>query len=636
MKTAVDPLQPRLFDPFHGLFGPIGLKRLAQGWQSLFRAILLALMPVKQLGEHFDPLIGRPTKELYAIAGLVFLQEAFNWTHEQALDAYLFRTDVQFALNVEPGSDMCLRTFERYRALFLEDDLAAQVMNDVTLKLVHELDLNIDRQRLDSTHIFSDMATFGRTRMMAITNKRFIVQVQRHQPNDFKALPEALRQRYAPSQTKLFSTKGMSAEQRTKNRQQVAEDMRDLINRFADHAGLNTRPSYQAMVTVFSQQCEIVNDVIVVKAKTGGNCVQNPSDMDATYDGCKGPGHKAQLVETCSEENSVQLIIAALPQTAVESDTSALEPVLADLKEKGLLPEEMMADTSYGSDENVQHAATLGVELVAPMPGTGSAESPPSTVESSTMPNTTPIATESGDGPEAKDASTPSPPSTPTTPTPAGIPMSVPLELKDVPETTGVDTPMSVPLEKLTIEDFAVDERTGKVEACPSGRIPLKVLYNQGARQDQTTIEMNAADCEQCPFREACPIEKTKRGRYTVKYTTKQRRQEERRREENTEAFRKRYAWRAGVESTNSGLKGKHGLGELRVRGSPAVRHAVYMKVSGWNLCRATASGLLTSRVAKILAKLGFGAMGCWYFILYCVIRRVQQPCWAQVTPQRA
>jgi hypothetical protein len=31
-------------------------------------------------------------------------------------------------------------------------------------------------------------------------------------------------------------------------------------------------------------------------------------------------------------------------------------------------------------------------------------------------------------------------------------------------------------MEKLTIDDFAMDERTGKVEACPSGRLPLTVL----------------------------------------------------------------------------------------------------------------------------------------------------------------
>ena len=132
------------------------------------------------------------------------------------------------------------------------------------------------------------------------------------------------------------------------------------------------------MVTVFDQQCEIVADKIVVKAKTGGACVQNPSDMDATYD-----RHKVQLAETCSDENEVQLIVSAIPQTAAD-------------------------------------------------------------------------------------------------------------------------------------------------------------------------------------------------------------------------AFRERYAKRSGIESTNGGLKRKHRLRKLRVRGSPAVRHAIFLKVAGWNMNRATASGKLTSKVAGV------------------------------------
>ena len=355
-------------------------------------------------------------------------------------------------------------------------------------------------------------------------------------------------------------------EARAKSRQQVAEDMRDLVDRFADHAGLNARPSYQALVTVFGQQCEIVEDRIVVKAKTGGRCVQNPSDLGATFDGHKGQGHKVQLVETCSDANDVQLILTALPQTAVDHDTAALAPVLADLKEKDLLPEQMLADTPYGSDENVQHAATLGVELVTPTPGNE------------------PVNASSD---ETEAASTP-----PETDSPSS------------------DMPLSPPLEKLTIDDFAMDERTGKVTACPSGRIPLQVLYEQGPRKDKTTIEMRPEDCGSCPYREACPTRKTKKGKYVLDYTSQQRRQQERRREEDTDAFRERYGKRAGLESTNSGLKRKFGLGALRVRGSPGVHHAIYLKVAGWNVSRAAASGKLASRAAEILRKLGFG--GIW------------------------
>jgi len=606
MKRAVDPLQGRLFDPFEQIIPPLGRQRIQRGWQAIFRAILLSLMPVKKLGAHFHPTFGRPTKELYSVAGLLFLQEANDWTNAQAVESYLFRTDVQFALNTEPGVDeMCDRTLERYRALFLEDDLAAQIMNDVTLKLVDELDLCIDRQRLDSTHVFSDMASFGRTRMMAVCNKRFLAQVQRHHAADFNALPADVRRRYAPSQAKLFA-KGLSADQRAKSRQQVAEDMRDLLNRFADHAGLNRRPSYQALRTVFEQQCAIVEDKIVLKAKTGGRCLQNPSDTDATYDGHKGQGYKIQLVETCSPANDVQLIVSALPQTAADPDADALEPMLRDLQSKSLLPEAMQADTAYGSDENVQTAAALGVELVSPVPGAKPDAKPDETSSSSGSSSDTPVSTE----PQATGSQATTTSAEPATST-----------SEKTPEQTPEQTP-EPPFEKLTIDDFAVDERTGKVSACPSGRIPLHVAFD--APNEKTTIEMAAHDCANCPFQKACPIEKTKKGKYTLEYTAKQRRTEERRREERTVPFQERYAKRAGIESTNSGLKRKHGLGRLRVRGRPAVWHALYLKIAGWNLNRAAACGKLASRAAEILKMLGFGGWWIARCLLFCAIGRTK------------
>ena len=368
MRHSVDPRQGRLFDPFDGIIPPLGRKQIDEGWQGLFRSSMLHLMPVRELGAHFDPAIGRHTKELYSVAGLLLLQEMNDWTNAQATEAYLFRTDVQYALNLEPGQDeMCERTLERYRALFIDDGLAQQVMDSLTRTLVERLELNVERQRLDSTHVFSNMASFGRTRLMAVTIKRFLTQVKRHQAAEYEALPEEFRQRYAASQAKLFAGKGQSAEDRAKNRQQVAEDLHELIERFADHPGLRDRPTYQALVTVFEQQCEIVDAKVQVRGKTGGACLQNPSDPDATYDAKKGPGHKVQLSETCSDDNDVQLIVAALPQTAASPDAAALGAMLDDLEKKDCLPDTMLLDTAYGGDENVQMAAAKGVDLVSPV-----------------------------------------------------------------------------------------------------------------------------------------------------------------------------------------------------------------------------------------------------------------------------
>ena len=69
-----------------------------------------------------------------------------------------------------------------------------------------------------------------------------------------------------------------------------------------------------------------------MKTKTGGDCVQNPSDLDATSSGHKGPDYQVQLAETCVPSNEVQLITAALPQTACEPDADAVPPMLDQLE----------------------------------------------------------------------------------------------------------------------------------------------------------------------------------------------------------------------------------------------------------------------------------------------------------------
>ena len=209
------------------------------------------------------------------------------------------------------------------------------------------------------------MASFGRTKLMAVAIKRFLTQVRRHAPELYAALPEEFRRRYEPTESQLFSA-AKDAEARQRSRQQAAEDLLWVIERFANCADMTGRSSYKALITIFSQQCEVSAGKVVVKAKTGGDCMQNPSDLDATYNAHKGQGYQAQIAETCSPENEVQLITGALPQSAAEPDGGAVVPMLDQLQESKLLPETMLADTLYGGDENVQAAETRGVELVAP------------------------------------------------------------------------------------------------------------------------------------------------------------------------------------------------------------------------------------------------------------------------------
>ena len=197
MRHMEDPRQTELFNSFESILSPVAYAKLRGGWQHLFRCAILKLLPAKALGEHFDPAMGRPTKELYSMAGLLFIMEFRDWTHEEAADAYMFNADLQYALNLKPeNQSLCRRTLERYISLFRNDDLAQEIMHDVTAELVKLLDLDVSKQRLDSTHIESNMAKFGRIRLMATAARRFLVQFKRHDEPGYGQIRESVRQRY--------------------------------------------------------------------------------------------------------------------------------------------------------------------------------------------------------------------------------------------------------------------------------------------------------------------------------------------------------------------------------------------------------------------------------------------------------
>jgi len=514
MRYAVDPRQMSLFEPGSAMFSPMTLKYLSSDWPGVFRGQMLHLMPADELGEHFSDRVGCRTKELYGMAGALFLKEFFDLTIPQTVERYLTDAAWQYALNVNPmEASLSHATVERYLKLFADNDLANEVFHRVTSALIEALELDVSRQRLDSTHIYSDMATFGKTKLMGVAIKRFLTQLKRHHRDLYEALDQDFLARYAPSQAKLF---GDFTGSRSALRQAVAEDLLLLVSRFADHAQISRRDSYKAMERVLHEQCDVEEETVDLKKKTGGDVMQNPSDPDATYDGHKGAGHQAQIAETCSQENDVQLITGVETEPAHTSDQDAPEPMLDQLETHDRKPKVMYADTGYGSDDNVTHAADRGVDLQSPVPG----------------------------GPKQNP-------------------------------------------DDLTIDDFVVDEGTQTVERCPNGHEPVSSVHD--SEKGKTRTVMSASHCSNCPYRDECPVKKTRDG-YVIEHTPAEHRTAGRRAEQATDTFRENYAIRGGGESVNSGLKRRTGMGRLRVRRSPRVRMAVLLRCAGWNLFRALAA----------------------------------------------
>jgi hypothetical protein len=334
----------------------------------------------------------------------------------------------------------------------------------------------------------------------------------------------------------LFSD-AKTSEQRQQSRLLAAEDLYPVIQHFALHAAISQWPSYQTLVTIFEQQCEVVLDKVAVKAKPGGEVILNPSDVDASYSGHKGAGYQAQIVETTHADNEVELILAVQVEGAAKADAHAVEPLLEDLCSRGHRPEELCADASYGSDENVLLAKGQDVELLSPVPGSKKYEA-----------------------------------------------------------------------DEVNSGKFTIDENH-QVLSCPAGHAPESFTYH--ASTDRMTVKMSPELCAGCPLLAKCPVElnagpEGKKPSAKVSFRMSEHRSNQRRDVERTEAFRERYRSRSGIESTNGGLKRRLGLKRLRVRGLKAVKTSVLLKITGWNLLRASVSARIRKLVAEKMANWGW------------------------------
>jgi hypothetical protein len=289
-------------------------KAVQKSWASDFRKLVLNNLPIDEISALYCGDNGRPTKELRALTGAVILQNLFNLTDNDTCQQYTTNLVWNEALNLTdlPLKDWSIspRTLWAHSNKLVASGLASKIMDTVNVALAKSVNVDFSVQRLDSVHIFSNMATLSRVQLFHRTTKNFLKNLKKNHKDEYNSLDKPLIDRYLSDDSKNSNSSynffgETKSGERDKNLTSMAQDIFKLITIFQDDVKIAAMDTFKLIVRLFNEQCVVepaggidesqVEQVVKVKApkEVPSNSLQNPSDPTAGYSGHKGKGYHA-------------------------------------------------------------------------------------------------------------------------------------------------------------------------------------------------------------------------------------------------------------------------------------------------------------------------------------------------------
>jgi hypothetical protein len=365
--------------------------RLDKTWAKAFREQCLPLINE----ELFRPLYcadnGAPCKSIRVVVAVDILRHMFDLTYAETQAAVDFDLRWHLALGLDPCDDQAYvspRTLQYFEAKLIEHALVGVLFIELTDTLQTRLGVKTGQQRLDTTHLLSNFARLSRLGLFCETHRVLLRALHREAPGLLERLPASLRRRYLRedgSDSSYDDARASDTRRRISVAARDAYRLREALRGVtlpADSAAayaLQTRLVEEHCTILAVPQAAALGDadgdlapvpVIIKDAKTlTGAVLQTPHDPGVTYSGHKGQGYEALIVETCDPTNAVQLITHASLERSCESDADRVVSTVEALDARGIMPETLLADTGFGSVENVVACAQHGIELIAPQPG---------------------------------------------------------------------------------------------------------------------------------------------------------------------------------------------------------------------------------------------------------------------------
>jgi transposase len=349
--------------------------RLESSWAHLFKTEILPILFKNE--DQYAMLYGKTGRPNFSVArmlGLCLLQEFNSLSDQQALDTFSFDIRWRYALDISGEGDyLSRRSLVEFRRRLASKDpemkLVRNVFDTVRNQALKKLGLSTSNQRLDSTHIISNIRTKGRLALFSNTITYFLKSLDEVR---FSRVPRSIQEWHTTDSEGWF---GLGPSEQRDKLQDLAGYLYELIMLFKHDNEIISNEPYQLLSRLFNEQCELKNDtaskkesskIQVKKNPEGGETLQSPYDPDATY-GHKGVGYSVHITETCNNTDKTEIITDYEVHGAARSDIGKALSVVERLDDAGLKPETLFADGGYPSVPSAQKIIEQEIEFMAPV-----------------------------------------------------------------------------------------------------------------------------------------------------------------------------------------------------------------------------------------------------------------------------
>ena len=386
MFRARDPQESLWQSQF--LVTPKKAKRLEGSWAEVFRNEALPLIDEELFAPMYCADNGRPNRAVQTVLGVHLLKEMFNLTDGEALEQLEFNLLWHHALRLDiEETHLPQKTLHNFRVRLMQHDGGRLAFQETTDRIIQALGIRTGKQRLDSTHIMSNIATLTRLGLFCETMRLFLRALRWEHPELRPVVPEGLLGRYLKEEDEATHYEDAHTGEGRRRLSVCARDLYRLVDRFRGTTAAQLE-EYRLLERLLREQCHVgkhrdgrpgdddddageckVPVALKDPKQVSADSLQSPHDPDVTYSGHKGKGYEVQVAETCHEENATQLITHVEVTPSSGSDTDVSVPVVDGLAERKVRPDELFVDTAYGSSRNAFEASRRGTELVSPVAG---------------------------------------------------------------------------------------------------------------------------------------------------------------------------------------------------------------------------------------------------------------------------